>query len=132
MPRAATTLRIHSLAQAVDALRGAAVSGRPLRLVLGGPMGWALCRALRAEAEAAVPGVAAAWLYDPAGRAGHAALALRDGATVIWPRADRRHAALAALAAASGGALVPPPRGLRGALAAAAAKPALPRRRGNR
>lgn len=131
MPRAARTLRIHSLAEAMAAL-GDGASDRPLRLVLGGPMGWALCAALRAAAEAAVPGARAEWLYDPAGRAGHAALALREGATVIWPRTDPRHAALAALAAACGGEVVPPPRGLRGPLAVAAAKPALPRRRGNR
>lgn len=101
---ATPALRVHSLAQAVTVLRAAA--GRPVRLVVGGPLGWAACAALKAAAEAAVPGARAEWLYDPAGRAGLAALALRQGApAVLWPARDRRRPALEALARACGGRL---------------------------
>ncbi len=102
-------IRIHSLEQARLSLEQAKAAGRSVRLVLGGPLGWAACAALRDQAQAAVPGVTALWIYDPAGRAGYAALALRQGAAaVIWPPRDRRHASLQDLAAATGGHLVAP------------------------
>ncbi|MEO8114674.1 MAG: hypothetical protein ABI655_09845 [Phenylobacterium sp.] len=108
---AAPVFRVHSLAQAVAVLQAAQETRRAVRILLGDYLGWAACAALRDAALASVPGARAAWLYDPGGRAGMAALALRQGApAVLWPRRDRRHAALASLAAATGGRVMARPR----------------------
>ena len=115
MPRALqpANVRVHGLPQACAVLAAARAAGRPVRLIVGVAWGWAACAALRDLAEAAEPGAPADWAFDPGGRAGAAALALRQGApTVLWPRGDGRRAALAAQAAATGGRLLAPPRRL--------------------
>jgi len=149
MPRAAPLpcFRVHGLAQAEAVLGAAVAARRRVGLVLGVYLGWAACAALRDQAQAAVPGARADWLFDPGGRAAAAALALRQGApAVLWPAADRRRPALALLARQTGARLLAPPAALLDLaqaadplaaardhlLAARAARAALPRERRRR
>ncbi len=110
MREEAPSVIVHSLAQALAACRLAALQDRPLRLQSGGYLGWATWQALLTAARAAVPAARVTGVYDPDGRGGHAAEALRDGAEIVLLAEDHpQHAALSALATACGGSLGSPP-----------------------
>jgi hypothetical protein len=90
---------VGSLAEA----RLAAGCGAALTIVAAPALGWAAVEALACLAAAEI-------VYDPGGRAGHAADALQRGArAIVFPADDPQYPALAALAGACGAKLLPPP-----------------------
>lgn len=101
---------VHGLDQAVAACRAALRHRRTLALTSGGYLGWALFGALVEAARAAVPAAPIVAAYDPGGRAGPAAEALRRGAeAVIFPPDHPQRPALDALAETVGAVMMAPP-----------------------